>query len=534
MPEADNKPHSNPPAWFVFLSILLVCVWAALAALGSYRTQTWAETLGATSLFIVVCATLLMGRGPMRLSSTPGGRLALAGLFVAAALSLYPAFHLNVHTPGTAPDDYTRAGLIGAALVCAALGLLSFTRPAPDTAAPGSASRIEAFLVSPPARRNLLIIVLFALPVGFALSGYSIRTALWPLAFFAALVLALKSLLALARNAWGARALGWMPLLACAVAGGIGLNGYRVIQSDINASARALAADKPGEAHEAYKRVVSESIRLRAEQPRIELDSIWARNYERINNPGAAQKHWQQVAWLLNVSGEQFLPLQRVQCAQGDSLLAWRRLVFEGFDAIDKPELLPGIKRLGEVSTDVRGKLLAALVAWERNEPDSERKKLLLDAQRLSPGEPTSFNLLKRLGETPPAPKDNTLWLPPALLLGPRPSPGSIDGLIDELGEIGTLVYLEEGHWEMSLRAAGTPLNEEWPVVRVELGGQILGPTQVNKAMEHDVPFSFDVRTRDLFTLRIKFLNHRQDLEAGRIARRGLRIAGIKLVYGKE
>ena len=34
-----------------------------------------------------------------------------------------------------------------------------------------------------------------------------------------------------------------------------------------------------------------------------------------------------------------------------------------------------------------------------------------------APGEPTSYNLLKKLGEPLPPPKDNVLWLPPSLLL---------------------------------------------------------------------------------------------------------------------
>ena len=97
-----------------------------------------------------------------------------------------------------------------------------------------------------------------------------------------------------------------------------------------------------------------------------------------------------------------------------------------------------------------------------------------------------------------------------------------------------TVVCLNEGHWEMSLRAAGTPLHEEWPVVRVEMNGKTLATTQINKAVEHDVPFTFDVTRDDIFKVRIVFQNRQEDLEEGRASRRGLKILGIKFSHAKE
>lgn len=526
---------------FTFCGALLLIAWA-VATLPAHKAQVWLETLNAAALLVLGAGVLLMGGGPKTLSSHAGGRLRLAGLFAASAVALDPSFHaLTSGLAWSELDSALRAAVIVPMLVCAGLWVASFFNRRGNSPQASSianeatvAQRFENFLSSFSARAHLLWLLLLAVPAVVALSGLPLRAALFPLLFFAALTLASKALLQFASSRMGAYALTLAPLVACAFAALTGLQAYARLRDDVQLSKTMLEQHKPDEAKAAYDRAIAESQRLRAVAPRIDLDSSVAAYFEAANNPRAAASHWEKVAIIRKVSAENFPPLQRVACASGDSLLAWRRLVFEGFGAIDTPEIAPGIQRLGQVAQDVRGKLLAALLAWERHAPDAEKKQLLLDAQRISPGEPSSHNLLKRLNAEPPALPDGSLWLPPELLISPRPSPHAMNGSIEEIGEIGTLVFLDEGHWEMSLRAVGTPLHEEWPVVRVELGGQILGPTQVNKPIEHDVPFTFDVKRKDLFTLRLFFQNHEEDLEEGRVARRGLRILGIKFHRAKE
>ena len=533
-----------PSKIFIVCGALLLIAWAA-ATLPARKDQVWLETLNAAVLFVLGAAILLMGGGPKRFSSHAGGHLLLAGFFAASAVALDPSFHaLTSGRVWSELDSALREAVIMPVLLCAGLWLASFFNRRGNSAQAASiannanaattAARFEIFLSSLNARAHLLWLLMLAVPAVVALSGQPLRAALLPLLFLTALALASKALLQFASSRAGAYALALAPLAACAFAALTGLQAYASLRDDVQLSKTLLDQHKPDEAKIAYDRAIAESQRLRAIGPRVDLDSSVAAYFEAANNPRAAASHWEKVAIIRKVSAENFPPLQRVACASGDSLLAWRRLVFEGFGAIDTPEIAPGIQRLGQIATDVRGKLLAALLAWERHAPDAEKKLLLLDAQRISPGEPSSHNLLKRMNAEPPALPDGSLWLPLELFISPRPSPHAMNGSIEEIGEIGTLVYLDEGHWEMSLRATGTPLHEEWPVVRVELGGQVLGPTQVNKAIEHDVPFTFDVKRKDLFTLRIFFQNHEEDLEEGRLARRGLRIFGIKFHRAKE
>jgi hypothetical protein len=209
----------------------------------------------------------------------------------------------------------------------------------------------------------------------------------------------------------------------------------------------------------------------------------------------------------------------------GDSITAWRRLIYQGFPAIADSELAPGIKALGDTAgSDLRAKLLAALLSWEQHEPAEEIKRRLEEVRKLRANEPSACNLLRRLSTPVP---DKDLYLPGELILGKSPTLQSALGTIEELGEVSTLVVLNEGHWEIGLKARATPMNEEWPIIRVELNGREIGRTQVNKPEEYEVPFTIDVNRGNIYLVRIVCENQTEELVRGHISRRGLLISGI-------
>lgn len=533
----EQKKEQGTPA-LAWAAAVLLCLWT-VGAMASYRTQTWTEARNSGALCALGVILLVAGRGPAGWGSRASVRLALLGLFAAGVIALNPAFEYMPNTfLSSTVDAGSKLGSYLPFIVCLLIWLLFLFHPTAEgqvDALPLTvAERLEVFLSSASARRNLFLLILIAVPVTFGLSGFALSRALLPTLTLAALILASGPMLQLARTRLGALAILLAPTIAAAFAAVMGMGAYQAMTS-VAEECENAAQSRNGEAmRAAYDKVANESNRLRAFGPRIEVDSSIARYYEREGNPGAAAVHWAQVANFLKINPEDYAPWQRDQCAQGESRAVWRRFVYEGFAAIDSPGLAPGIQQLGKTATDLRGKLLAALFAWNRNDPEQPRRELLMEVQRVSPGEPTSYGLLTRLGEKLPPPKDGVFWLPPELLIGRKGSPHSADGLIEEIGEVGTMVYLEPGRWELTLQAAGTPLHEQWPVVRIELGGQVLGPTQVNRAEVHGVPFSFDVTRRDLFTLRVIFQNFQEDLEEGRIARRGLKIAGMRFSHAKE
>jgi len=211
--------------------------------------------------------------------------------------------------------------------------------------------------------------------------------------------------------------------------------------------------------------------------------------------------------------------------------------VYSGFPAVTRPEVSQGILALGQhPNADVRAKLAAALVAWELKLPPDDCRKRLEDVQRVAPNEPSSYELLRRLGVTLP---NAPLWFPPDLLVGHEPSfhtvTGTVDnGSIEEQGELSSVIVLGEGQWELLLKARGTPLHEEWPIIRLELNGHEIGRTQVTRSEIHDIPFTFDVNRSNVYQFRLVFENYLDELDAGKPARRGLTIHGMTLHRAKK
>ena len=527
---AQSKRAILHPSAFAYagasLSILMLA-----GSLDFGRSFTLLETLQCACVFAAMALVAIAFGGPMRMAGRPAARIALAVFFAAAIAAVNPVFRYStfdstlslVRVLGQRTLYFPC--LMGVLLWFFSLGSLD----APQAPC-GSASRLEHFLRSPANRVHLAVVALLIFAALSILTGLPLRSSLGPIAIGAVLLLALNALLKLASVPLGASVLCGGALAATAWMGTKGMLPYLELRRDAS-RALELMHSNPDEAKKAYERAVKLSADLHTIGPRIQLESAIARNFEAQNNPPAALTHWERVAALLKADRETFAPIQRVRCEMGFSLPVWRRLVYEGFPAIDNPEMAPGVMRLGEIAPDVRSKLLAALLAWNREAPEAERRRLLEAVQKAAPGEPSSLNLLNRLGVPFPA---TPMLLSPELIVGSTISLHGELGMIEDLGETSTVVCLNAGHWEMSLRAAGTPMHEEWPIVRVELNGRALATTQVNKAVEYDVPFTFDVTRDDIFRLRIVFLNHREDLEEGHTAHRGLTISGIKFSRAKD
>ena len=477
---------------------------------------------------MLTLGVLLFGRGPSHVSKSAAGRIILVGCAVSAVIALNPGFHNLATGLDTAEYSfYSRAPIIGCVLLW--LAALVFKRPL-ETVDQNSVATLETLLKKPSVRVNLFVAALLVLPAVTLMSGMHVRAAIGPAIFAGALLLALRGLFTLARSTYFAGAIGICVLLASGVCAWLGWQAYADLQREVSNTVASMQAGRSEEAAKDYDVALKMTDKLRTNGPRIEMESGVALQLERMNQPQNALGHWQFVANLLKVDQLTFPPIRRVRCSMGDSLPPWRMLVYEGFPSISTPELAPGIMRLAEATSDVRSKLLAALLAWEKNAPEAERRKLLEAVQAVSPGEPSSLNLLKRLGKPI---KEVPMWLPKELIVATVPTYASAQGTIEETGEVCSVVCLNAGHWEMSLRAQGTPLHEEWPIVRVEMNGLPLATTQVNKSVEHDVPFTFDVTRNDIFKLRIIFQNREDDIEGGRAARRGLTISGIKFSQGK-
>lgn len=526
-PAVSKRAINAAGAFAALLLFVLPCAmggWIAFSQSG----PTWYETLHFAGLFALMVLIVTFSGGPGRLVSTATGRILVVGCVVAVTVGLNPAFHIL--SKGLAVNDSVVneiVPIIGCILLWAVVAILETPL---ELNAQSGAGHFEALLKRPGIRFNLFLATLLVLPALAAMSGMSINSALWPVAFAGALLLALNGLFKLAGTARCAWAFCLFVLIA---SGTTALMGYASYKELLNESAKTIASLEAGRMEDMakdYNSALKLTDAYRTNGPRIELETALALQYEKMNQQSEALSHWKFVANLKKIEHSLFPPIQRVLCAMGDSLPPWRSLVFQGFPAVSNPDMSPGIMRLAETAPDTRSKLLGALLAWDRQAPEVERRRLLEAVQAVAPGEPTSLNLLQRM-KVPV--KDVPMWLPGDLIVGTVPTIGSILGNVEELGEVCTIVCLNPGRWEMSLHTSGTPLHEEWPIVRVEMNGVPLATTQVNKAVDYDVPFTFDVTRNEIFKVRIVLQNRQEDVEAGHAARRGLTIHGIKFSQAK-
>jgi hypothetical protein len=536
MSAAAIPENSNSKSAAAQAAPLLACVLAAAwAGLGMFSAPglSLLEIRNAAGLALAALLGLALFRGCAHMSASPAGRLWSAGIFCAGLLLLSHSFLRGTAAGLNSADGAAmRAQLFAPPFL--ALGLWLLTRFSSNTAAKhedatDAAAQAERFLFSRSVRFNLALAGAGLAATGLAASGLPLRALPQRVLTVAALTLALKPLLQLSARPAATRALQAAIVAALGVSALLGLSRYQLLNEKTLAGGAALAADNPDAAKTAYSEADRLNTILCAQAPVLEMEESWARYYERQNAFWDAIERWNRVADLKKINRAEFLPLIRMQCKVGDSATIWRRLVYEGFASINSEQIAPGVRTMADLAAnDVRAKLLAALLAWDQDESAEVRARRLREVQRVSPGEPSSLALLRRMGEPAPA---APMWIPDGLLVGSKPSLFSVLGTITELGEVQTLVMLDKGHWEMNINARGTPLREEWPVIRVELDGQPLGRTQINRAENHNAGFSFDIHRGNLYRLKIIFENRLEDMSDGRLSLRGLTINGIGMQH---
>lgn len=467
------------------------------------------------------------------MAASPAGRLWAVAVFGGMAVLLSPFFHRSF-AAGTLElsSSTARLALILPAACAFVLILVSRMLSARDAAGGDRASQAEQFVARFSTRLHLALAGFFVIAAGLALAGLPLKAMLYRGIALATVVLALKALLRFAASPLFMRALAGSCVLVLGFAAVSGAARYSELWSKVAAGNALLAKDKPDDAQKIHDEARAMNKILFAKAPEVSIETEWAKFYERTGGHWHALQRWYQVADMQQIDRATFAPIVRMQCRTGDSVTAWRKLVFEGLPAVSDPEIAPGINAMADTNgIDVRAKLLAALLAWEHNEPEVERRRRLEDVQKVVPGEPSSFTLLKRMGVEQP---ERDLWLPADLLVGDKATLFSVLGGIGELGETQTLCVLDKGRWEIALRARGVPLNEEWPIIRMEINGQVVGRTQVTRADEHDVPFVCEVNRGNMYRIRIVFENMSTDFQQGRRAMRGVAISGITFRKAKE
>lgn len=535
----DNNPPDQAAGKSILtlLSAVVIVLWGGLGAL-SARNMSCIETLNAAGILFATLAGLVFWRNTASAAGSPAARLWTVALFFFGVLTISPAFQRAT----TLRDvrDWDRLSQISAfapLLLMALLWILArATRSAAVSPAPrpaSIASQLEALIDTPAIRLQLIPLALLLAAAGLGLSGQPLRAILPRGVLLAALLLlALRPLLQLAATPAGVGALRAALLLAMAASALSGAGRFMDMRGKVAAGNALLAQDKPEDAQKIHAEAAALNEILQSKSTRLEVETEWALFYERKEQFESSLVHWRRIADERGQDPTEMLPIRRVLCKMGDSLTAWRRLIYQGFPSIADPEIAPGILALGDnPGGDLRGKLLAALLAWEQNAPEAERRRRLEEVRKVLPNEPTSNNLLKRMGVAVP---DAPLWLPAELIAGKKLTTTSLLGSIEELGEVDTLVVLDEGHWELALNARGTPLHEEWPVIRLEFNGQVIARTQVTHDDNRDVPFTFDVHCGDIYRVKVILENQQEILDQGHITRRGLVINGMTFRRAKE
>jgi hypothetical protein len=470
-------------------------------------------------------------------ADTAQNRIFSVTCFLLAALFFSPPFHRSIAV-GTYTAPSTLSGNTSVWISC--LSILAFSVWARITLPPlgadiktqthSPADRLEVWLSRLSVRLNLAVaLAIFAL-AGLALAAFPFKTLPLRIAVLSSFTLGLKPILQFARVQGSQRILqsiATVALLGVLLCGGLR---YKELHDCIAAGASELAKGDTVAATRWLDQARNLNKLFYSKSQEIAIEQHWAQFYEKNNLPGEALQRWQQIAAIRGIDSNTFPPVLRMKCRLGDSIAVWQRAVFEGFDEVDYTDILPGIEGLADTSGDIRANLLAALLAWKRHTKheatEAECRKRLEDVQRVAPHEPTSYNLLRRMGVSlPPA----VLWLPDSLIVG-RSKAGRYAGHSDiaELGVVETLVLLDQGQWEIGLKGSAVPLNGIWPIIRVELNGHEIGRTQVTRTEEHEMlPFVCEVNRGTLYNVKITFENQESDVKAGHKSMRGLSISGI-------
>lgn len=529
--DCSRPVEHNIARFFTPAGSVLAAAWSLAAALSVMQTSC-IEIANAAGLLALLLFGIWFSGGVSALSSKPAGRLFLAAIFMLSALALSPLMQraptLHSIKESGLLAQFSAWGALGAlALLWFASAILSSRKIAQDGNANGHAAFYEQFLMRATVRANLAAAGILIVIVTLAASGLPLKAAAPRAIMVAAVIFSSVAALRLAAEPSGAKSLSLSMALALAVCVAGGTWRYVELTQKVSSATALLAQDKPQDAQKIHDEAAALNEVLNSKSARIKLETEWALYREQKNDFNGALNHWWRIAAIKGVESSEMMPVRRLLCKMGDSLSAWRRLIYNGFPAINDPELAPGIKALGDLQNgDVRARLISALLAWERKEPKEECLRRLKEVQRVSPNEPSSRNLLKRLGEPVP---DSSMWLPAELIVGKKISMTSLAGAIQELREVDTIVVLEKGQWELGLNARATPLHEEWPIVRIELNGEVIGRTQVTRSTDREYPFTFDVLRGDIYHVKIVFENQSEVIDQGHVSRRGLTINGLAL-----
>ncbi|MGD0089870.1 MAG: hypothetical protein ABSE73_08105 [Planctomycetota bacterium] len=536
----ETAPAVGRAGLFAGAGSVLIALWLASGAVGVLDTDC-TETAHAAGILLALCAGALFWRGAARSAARATGRLWLAGVFLAGALVLSPLFQQGASARGLTHSSL--AMQLSVAISCMAALLLWITwlalgpsaglrssAPGPRSPEPGAA--LEAFILAPKARLHIAAAWMLLVVADAGLNGLPLPAALARAGFVALLTLCLPALLSLVAFSAGRRAVQVSLALMLLLSTTAGAARYVDLRGKVKALYTLLDENREAEALKVHQAALAQNEVLRARGTAVELEACWAAYRERTGNYASALEHWRRIAEQRGADLMELQPVRRIFCKMGDSLNSWRRLIYQGFPAVSDPEIAPGIKTLGDSPNgDLRARLLAALLSWEQNEPPEELKRRLERVRSACPDEVNACNLLKRLGTDVP---DTALQLPGELIVGRTSSSESVLGAIEELGEVDTVVVLDKGHWEVALNAHGSPLHEEWPIVRLELNGQVIGRTQVNRAVDHEVPFTLEINRGNIYHVKIIFENRMEDAVQGHISRRGLTINGLSFRTGKK
>lgn len=511
----NNPPHEASASRGTAVPVAILGLIALTPTLLSFSRVNWVETWTAAGMLVLIALYFILQR---RLS-TPASSVAFMVLFVAMLINFSPLSVRGTLQKGWTGSPMLRWIALGVPLGCAVLMAIFSIGPR------ASSSSATNFLSSLSIRLNLWLVACLASLGGLLLGGYAIGNIV-PLALIlATAAFALKPLLLVAENPTASRILlGAMAALLAVNATG-GVLAYMELSAALDRGRTAAVAKNDGEAQAALSEALQLNERVQSRKQLVETHRQLGLLSEQFSRWGVAIHHWRQVSDLTGAEFSEHPAVRRILVQQGDSLLGWRQLVQQGFSSVMNDDLIPGFMVLGErPDADVRGTLTAALIRWEHGDAEKERRASLEKVIARRANDVSANTLLNVLGR--PLPKE-PLWLGEDLIVGTRSSHHSVNGAIQDLGTVDSLVFLTEGRWECRVQARGTPLNEEWPILRVEINGVEALRARVDKAESMQLPFAFDIKTRNLYRIRFVFENQLSLFQGNQQAFRSLIVEGV-------
>jgi hypothetical protein len=480
------------------------------------------EAVSGLFLAVLLAAILLAFKGFRGLAASVAGTGALAALTCVSVLHFSPLSLRAVLQQNAKGLQWTPLLLAAIPALILAVLPIAGLRTAQDYGPLGNLS----------ARINAWLLGCVALAGGLMLAGYSMANITALAALLAVAVLVSKPLWLLVSYSSAAKILSAglaLVFLANAVSGLLAYGDLRGALARADAEKTAKRLDQANAALDEANRI---NERVQSRSLKIEIEKRFGALRELQNDMSGAMHHWNQVAQLQGVEFASHPAARRILVRNGDSLLGWRQLVQQGFSAVLNDETVDSQLALGDKpDSDARASLLAALLAWEKNEGEAERRARLERLIAKRPNDVTGNTLLNVLGR--PLPKE-PLWAGADLIVGEKASRGSVNGTIEDLGRVETIVFLTEGQWECRVRARGTPLNEEWPILRVEIDGVEALRARVDKAEFIDLPFTFTVKNRNLFRVRFVFENQLRLFQGSQQSHRGLVVDGVYFQRGSK